>query len=303
MKPMPHLPSRQGSPRIEPLSVLPVFFDLEAKRVIVIGGTSAAAWKAELLAAAGAHVDIYAVGPSEEMLTLASNGGAAGAVRLFPEGWDWQVLAGAALIVADAATSAEAMDIRKAARAAGVPVNLIDRPEFGDFQFGSLVNRSPLVIGISTSGAAPVLAQMVRSRIESIIPAHVAAWTAIARRIRDLVSERFATARHRRVFWEGFAARAMLRPPNALECVEPRCEVAAAPGQVTVIEVATADDLNLRAIRALQTADVIHLIGRCPAGILDLARREAKRVHHSLERPAALEEESGNRVIIRGRAS
>src|SRR5262245_14565777 len=207
MKPVPHLPPCQASRRIEPLSALPVFFILETKRAIVIGGSEAAAWKAELLAAAGAHVDIYAVRPGQEMLTLASNGGAAGSVRLVPEDWTRQTLAGAAVIVADAATRAEAMDIREAACAAGVPVNLIDRPEFCDFQFGSIVNRSPLVIGISTSGAAPILAQEIRSRIESILPAYLAAWIDIARRIRHAASKRFPGTRQRRVFWEGFVAR------------------------------------------------------------------------------------------------
>src|SRR5688572_12017584 len=181
MKPVPHPPSgTRAQRRIEPLSVLPVFFDLDTRRAVVIGGGAAAAWKAELLAAAGAHVDIYAERPGEEMLTLASNGGAAGELRLIPRSWTAPELAGASLIVADAQSHAEAAYISKAARAAGVPVNFIDRPEFCDFQFGSIVNRSPLVIGISTSGAAPVLAQEIRWRVECMLPLQIAAWVRIA---------------------------------------------------------------------------------------------------------------------------
>ncbi len=244
--------------------MLPVFFDLEAKRAIVIGGSAAAAWKAELLAAAGAHVDIFTVTPGAEML------------------------AGAALIVADAATRAEALEIRKAARAAGVPVNVIDRPEFCDFQFGAIVNRSPLVIGISTSGAAPVLAQEVRSRIECIIPPRLAAWVRVAAGLRDKVSQRFSSAHQRRRYWSGFAAKAMRQPADAV-------------GRTTIIRVETADDLTIREVRALQSADVIYAGCSCPQGILDFARREARRCAYADYVPALAEEEYCNTVVIEGR--
>lgn len=294
---------RPAQRRIEPLSVLPVFFDLKGKRAIVIGGSAAAAWKAELLAAAGAHVDVHDMRPGQQMLTLASNDGVAGAVRLVPAPWSVRALAGAALIVADAPTRAEAVTIYNAAHAAGVAVNLIDRPDFCDFQFGAIVNRSPLIIGISSSSAAPVLAQMARSRIESIIPLYVAAWAGIAARIRRLVSQRLPTANQRRAFWENFATRAMLGPPKDAGCVESCFQADAGAGRMTTIEVDAADDLTLRAIRALQTADVIHIEGRCPEGILDFARREAKRVQSSGDGPFAVTGEPGNIVIVRARSS
>ena len=111
MKAMPHLPPHTANRRIEALTVLPVFFNLEGKRAILIGGSAAAAWKAELLAAAGAQVEVYAPKPGKEMLTLAANGGAAGSVRLIPATWNPCALAGAAMIVADAATKSEALEI------------------------------------------------------------------------------------------------------------------------------------------------------------------------------------------------
>jgi len=298
MKPLAHLPSHPAN-RIAALKVLPVFLDLEGRRVVVIGGNAAAAWKAELLAAAGAHVEIYAARPGDDMLTLVSNGAVRGSLRLISEDWVAQSLADAVLIVADV-TAAEAPALRKAARAAGVPINLIDRPEFCDFQFGSIVNRSPMVIAISTGGAAPVLAQMVRSRIESIIPAHLASWVRIAQRIRCRVSETFATACHRRRFWEGFAARALQGPPSETECVEPEAMISVkGPGQVTTIAVRNTDDLTLRHIRALQSADVIHVVGRCSPSILDFARREAKRITHRAVDQVVPQKDAGNIVIIR----
>jgi uroporphyrin-III C-methyltransferase/precorrin-2 dehydrogenase/sirohydrochlorin ferrochelatase len=292
MKPLPHLPSHPAN-RIAALTVLPVFFALEGKRAVVIGGSAAAAWKAELLAAAGADMHIYAATPGEEMLTLVSNGAAAGALRLIPANWALQHLAGAALVVADVATPDEARNLRKAAREAGVPINIIDRPEFCDFQFGSIVNRSPVVVGISTGGAAPVLAQAVRSRIESIIPAHLAGWARIAKRIRHEVSAKFPTMRERRRFWEGFAVRAMQAPPGDTEAME------SAPGCLTTIAVTQADDLTLRDIRALQSADVIHIYGRRPEGVLDFARREAKRITYRAGDPIVPKGIAGNIVVIR----
>lgn len=285
MKPLLRLPPRTANRRIEALSVLPVFFDLKGRRAIVIGGSAAAAWKAELLAAAGAHVDIYAERSGEEMLNLASNGGAAGSVRLIPAAWSPNALAGAALIVADAATRAEALAICSAARTAGVLLNIIDQPEFCGFQFGSIVNRSPLVIGVSTSGAAPVLAQEIRSRIESVLPPRIARWASIAERIRGRVARRFATTRQRRDFWQAFVLRAMSAKSRLRT-----------PEQMTVITARSAEDLTLREIRALQAADVIHVGDACPAGILDFARRESKRING----PSAAQPGSGNMVIIRG---
>jgi uroporphyrin-III C-methyltransferase/precorrin-2 dehydrogenase/sirohydrochlorin ferrochelatase len=221
------------------------------------------------------------------MLNLASNGGLAGSVRLIPMRWSADAFAGAAVIVADAATRAEALEICTAAGTAGIPLNVIDQPEFCGFQFGAIVNRSPLVIGISTSGSVPVLAQEIRSRIESILPPNLARWVHTAGRLRRIVSRRMATARERRRFWESFVARAMSSKPQG-----------GAPERVTVITAPTREDLTLREIRALQVADVIHVGDCCPAGILDFARREARRI--KLAGCEANSEGVGNVVIIRG---
>ena len=79
---------------------------------------------------------------------------------------------------------AEADAFAAAARAAGVPVNVIDKPAFCDFSFGAIVNRSPLVIGISTDGAAPVFAQAIRAKLEALLPQGFARWAAAAARWR-----------------------------------------------------------------------------------------------------------------------
>ena len=100
----------------------------------------------------------------------------------------------------------EAARFAAAARAAGVPVNVIDKPAFCDFSFGSIVNRSPLVIGISTDGAAPVFAQAIRAKLEALIPLGFARWAEAARRWRDAVKSSGLPFAGRRRFWQMFTA-------------------------------------------------------------------------------------------------
>src|SRR5581483_1776606 len=135
---------------------------LTGKRAVVAGGSAAAAWKAELLAAAGASVDVYAAEPREEMRALVAQGG----ITLHQRAVEESDLADAAMAIGAFEADHEAAAFAALARAAGVPVNVIDKPAYCDFAFGAIVNRSPLVIGISTDGAAPVFGQAIRAKLE-----------------------------------------------------------------------------------------------------------------------------------------
>src|SRR5436190_9372638 len=125
-------PSETRPPRMEPLARLPVFFALEGRRAVVAGGTPAAAWKAELLSAAGAAVEVYAPQPCEELLALAADP-PRGAIAVQHRAWQADDLAGSAIAVGGCDSDDEAARFSAAARAAGVPVNVIDKPEFCDF--------------------------------------------------------------------------------------------------------------------------------------------------------------------------
>src|SRR4029077_3551161 len=127
----------------------------------------------------GARVEVFAAVPSDYMLALAS-APPDGTVTLHRHGWSASDLRGAAIAVADCADDQAAAQFAAAARSAGVLVNVIDRPAFCDFSFGAIVNRSPLVIGISTEGAAPVFAQAIRAKIEALIPRGFARWAEVA---------------------------------------------------------------------------------------------------------------------------
>src|SRR5208282_3475862 len=202
--------------------------------------------------------------------------------------WAADDFAGAALAVADCADDEEAGRFATAARAAGVPVNVIDKPAFCDFAFGAIVNRSPLVIGISTDGAAPVFAQAIRAKLEALLPKGFADWAAAAARWRAAVKASGLSFSGRRKFWQLFTAHAVQNPdsePTQKDFERFVAEVkglgaATENGSVTLVGAGPGDPelLTLRAVRALQSADVILFDALVAPDILDFARREAKKM-------------------------
>jgi uroporphyrin-III C-methyltransferase / precorrin-2 dehydrogenase / sirohydrochlorin ferrochelatase len=280
-------PSEAEPGRLGRLAKLPVFFDLKGRRAVLVGGSPGAAWKAELLAAAGANVDIYAAEPSPEMDALLARGAADGSLTLHGAAWSTDILKDAALAVADVEDEEEAEAFAAAACDAGVPVNVVDKPAFCDFQFGSVVNRSPVVIGISTDGAAPILGQAIRRKIETLLHPSVASWAAFAKHLRERVLQHLSPGVARRAFWERFADLAFQgRPPESFgDTVETVLEqIASEPaqrtGRVTLVGAGPGDAelLTLKAMRALQSADVILFDDLVSDDVLELARREAKRM-------------------------
>jgi uroporphyrin-III C-methyltransferase/precorrin-2 dehydrogenase/sirohydrochlorin ferrochelatase len=280
---MSRAPTEVQMTRMAPLAQLPAFFSLEGKRAVVASGTEPAAWKAELLSAAGARVDVFAPSPGEEMVTLAADA-PRGPIFIRRRSWVAADFAGAAIAVADCADDREAAQFAAAARAAGVPVNVVDRPAFCDFSFGAIVNRSPLVIGISTDGAAPVFGQAIRAKIEALIPRGFSRWADAARAWRPRVQALALPFRGRRSFWERFTARAIATPERAPTDADLDALLAPAatrePGSVVLVGAGPGNPelLTLRAVRALQSADVILFDDLVAAEILDFARREAKKM-------------------------
>jgi uroporphyrin-III C-methyltransferase/precorrin-2 dehydrogenase/sirohydrochlorin ferrochelatase len=274
----------ERSSRMQPLAQLPIFLTLAGKRAVVAGGSAAVAWKAELLSAAGANVDVYAADACDELVALAAQP-SAGTVSIHIRRLEGADLNDAALLVASCEDDGAAAALVSLAREAGVPINVIDKPEFCDFSFGAIVNRSPLVIGISTAGAAPVFAQTIRAKLEAMIPLGFAHWAEIARRFRPHVQALGLSFRGRRRFWERFAGEASMRPsrfPSETELTAWLGESRASSerGALVLIEAGLDDPdmLPLRAVRALQSADVIVADPDVPSAVLDFARREARRL-------------------------
>ncbi len=280
-KPANAAPARMGA-----LTKLPLFFDLAGRRAVLAGGTAAAAWKAELLAAAGARVEIYAVELGDEMTSLLEHPPMTGSLIHHSRPWSTDCFTGASIALADTDDDAQARAFYCAARAAGVPVNVIDKPAFCQFQFGAIVNRSPVVIDISTDGAAPILGQAIRRRIETLLPPSLSAWAALAKAIRETVMRRMPKGPARRDFWETFAERAFGAAPAANDqnafahLIDEISTGSTNVGRVTLVGAGPGDAelLTLKAVRALQSADVILFDDLVSGEVLELARREAKRL-------------------------
>ena len=280
-------PEEVAAPRIGVLARLPVFLALEGRRVLLAGGSPAAAWKAELLLAAGANLDIYAPEPSEELLAI-SRETWRGTVTVYRREWRPQDCVGAAIAVGAFDDDAEAERFATAARAVGVPVNVIDKPRFCDFNFGAIVNRSPLVIGISTDGASPIFGQAIRAKLEALIPRGFALWVDAARRWRSDLKESGLSFNGRRRFWQLLTNDAVRNPNREPSDADydrllqmTRSEgVAVEQGSVTLVGAGPGDAelLTLRAVRALQSADIILFDDLVSPEVLDFARREAKKM-------------------------
>jgi uroporphyrin-III C-methyltransferase / precorrin-2 dehydrogenase / sirohydrochlorin ferrochelatase len=278
-------PAPAHPPRMQALARLPIFLALAGKRALVAGNGAPVAWKAELLAAAGADVAVFAERPCEELRAVAAHPPRA-AITLQQRAWRIEDFAGAAVAVGGFEDVAEAERFSGAARSAGVPVNVIDRPAYCDFSFGAIVNRSPLVIGISTDGAAPVFAQAIRAKLETMTPRGFARWADAARRWRKAVQSSGLSPSGRRRFWRAFAVFAVSNPQREpalsdfdalLRTTEDQATVAEA-GSITLVDAGPGDAelLTMRAVRALQSADIILIDDLLAPDILDFARREAK---------------------------
>ena len=229
---------------------------------------------------------VFSAQPSEELRALAARRAGDDRFQLVAREWTAQDLAGAAIAVADLPTLADAAAFKAAGDAHGVLVNTVDKGATCDFYFGVVVSRSPIMIGATTDGTAPILGQSVRRAIELAVPQWLGAWGDLARQMRPEIKRRLAPGRQRRAFWEAFADLAMSRPPDA----QARAQLEAmldplaasprrAPGAFTRIEgVCEADCLTIGEARRLQAADLIIEDAGVAESLRAFYRREATRV-------------------------
>ena len=271
--------------QIEPIPKLPIFLDLAGRRAVLAGNSPGLAWKAELIASAGADVRILAPEPSDAVALLKTRGATGAGISVEQRPWRVSDLAGAAIAVADLETEAEAAAFHAAGRAAGVIVNTIDKGATCDFYFGAIVSRAPIVIGITTDGTAPILGQAIRRLIELALPVWLGDWASLARSIRPEVKRRLLPGVQRRAFWEGFVERALAAPLDAGSERVLRNALDRKPANfseegriVTLLPPHDVDDLTLRDVKRLQSADVIIHDADLIPGVFAFFRREATRL-------------------------
>ena len=286
------LPTETQPARLTPLAKLPIFLELRGKRAVIAGGGDPVIWKAELLAAAGADVAIFAEHAGPELTSLVHG---QPAITLVQRRWRADDFDSAQIAVGACADAEDAERFAAAARRHGVLVNVIDQPAFCDFQFGTIVNRSPVVVGISTDGGAPILGQAIRRRIEAILPMSLGAWGKAAKEFRDRLKSMVPSSTARRRFWEKFVDVTFISQADEdaqLAALERLAREALAEkagrsrvGEVVIVGAGPGDPelLTMKAVRELQAADVIVYDRLVTAGVLELGRREARRVHAGKE--------------------
>lgn len=265
----------------------PAFMDLSGRPALLIGGGEPAARKLRLLLSAGARVTVVAPRANREIGRLAETG----TVTLRRRGFHPGDLAGHSLVIG--ATGVPQVDaaVSRAAEAAGLPVNIVDRPELSTFITPAIVDRDPVVIGISTGGAAPVLARRIRAAIETLLPSRLGRLARFAESFRSAVAALVPDGRARRDFWDrvfdGPVARAVLAGDEraareTMFCLVNRRGAQVAPeGSVAIVGAGPGDPdlLTLKALAALQSADVVVYDRLVGPEVLDRARRDAERIY------------------------
>ncbi len=266
---------------------LPIFINLIDQRCVVIGGGDVALRKISMLRKAQANkVDCYATEISASLLTLEKAGGLQCHARAFsPEQLD-----GACIVIAatDDAAVNEAVSI--AAKARNIPVNVVDAPKLCTFTMASLVDRSPIVIAISSEGKAPVLARYIRAKIETMLPASYGRIATIAGEFREKVKARFSTVDQRRYFWEDMLQGPFVERVLAGQEVEAKqlldeaistADNAAKKGEVYLVGGGPGDPdlLTFRALRLMQQCDVCVYDKLVSPEVMALVRRDAELMY------------------------
>lgn len=265
---------------------LPIFIDVQGRKCLVAGGGEVAARKVALLLKAGARVEIV----SPELCPGLAELHATGQI-----GWQRSTFASSSLEgawLAIAATDDKAVNqaVSQAAQARGIPVNVVDQPSLCTFTMPSIIDRSPIVLAVSSGGAAPVLSRLLRARLETLIPAAYGRLAGLAAGFRRQVQEKFPEGSARRIFWEnvfeGPIAEQMLagREEAASGALQQAIDAGAGrsvQGEVYLVGAGPGDPdlLTFRALRLMQKADVVLYDNLVSDGVMELVRRDAERIY------------------------
>jgi len=293
------------------MDYLPVFLRLEAAPVVVVGGGEVALRKAQWLLKAGAQVTLIA----PELHAALSHYALDAALTHRACHFTPAALEGAVAVVAATADRAVNAAVAAAAQARRIPVNVVDDAQLSSFIFPAIIDRSPLIVAVSSAGHAPVLARSVREQIEALLPARLGALARFMGRYRAQVRHALRAA-GRRAFWERIvrgpvarevlrgretaAASALRRELRTSQLTTPAGEPAGVLGEVYLIGAGPGDPdlLTLRALQLLQQADVIlydRLVGE---EVLERARRDAERVFVGKESGERGQQERIHRLLL-----
>ena len=273
----------------------------------MIGGGEVALRKVTTLLKAGADIEVIAPELCHELADLRNDGRIEHQKTAFNESH----LVGATLVFAATDDDAINMQISNAAKALNIPVNVVDAPALCTFTMPSIVDRSPVVIAVSSNGSAPVLARMIRTKIETMVPASYGRLANLARDFRETVKSKFSTMQSRRIFWEKvfqgpiaelvFSGQESAAKAALAEAIA-RDENDAQHGEVYLVGGGPGDPdlLTFRALRLMQQCDVCVYDKLVSKEVMELVRRDAELIYVGKARDRhTLPQEEINQLLVR----
>lgn len=288
------------------MEFLPLFFNIDGQSCLVVGGGTVAARRVGLLRKAASRVIVVAPELVSELTELVEADEIVHHARAFTA----SDLDAVRLVIAATNSAAINAEISKLAQERAIPVNVVDNPELGSFIVPSILDRSPVLVAVTTGGASPVLARQLRSRLETIIPSAYGRLATMIEEFRGAAKERFTDPDERRRFWEEIldgpiAERVFAgREADARRQIEQALAKGTAKkgvGEVYLVGAGPGDPdlLTFRAVRLMQQADVLVYDRLVSAPILDLARRDAERFYVGKEKNNhAVPQEGINQLLV-----
>lgn len=291
------------------MDYFPFFHNLKGKPCLLVGGGTIALRKARLLAAAGAKLIVVAPTIEAELAALVSSTQG----QCFYEVYDSSYLDEAIIVIAATNNDAVNTQVSVDCHARKLPVNVVDNPALCSIITPAIIDRSPIIIGVTSGGEAPVMARLVRSRLESLIPASYGALAQLASRFRHAVKTRLPNGDLRRRFWEAtlqgpvaeqvfasntVAADQMLR--DALDQAALQ-QVVGNQGEVYLVGAGPGDPdlLTFKALRLMQQAEVVLYDRLVSEPILNMVRRDAERIYVGKKRDDhALPQQQINQLLV-----
>jgi uroporphyrin-III C-methyltransferase/precorrin-2 dehydrogenase/sirohydrochlorin ferrochelatase len=290
------------------MDYLPVFLKIEGRPCLVVGGGKVAARKVRLLARAGASITLVSPAVCNEIAAAVKQGTVRHVERRFQD----EDLADVVLVIA--ATDDEGLNrlVSELARGQRIPVNVVDSPALCSFIMPSIIDRSPVQVAVSTGGASPVLARLLRARLEGFIPAAYGQLAKLVDEYRQRVKDRFTDSEHRRYFWESilqgrvaellFAGQEEKARTALQAAIDDTDAHYGATGEVYLVGAGPGDPdlITFRALRLMQQADVVVYDRLVSEPILDMVRRDAELIYAGKKRDQhTLSQESINELLVR----
>lgn len=288
------------------MDFLPIFVNIQQQKCLVVGAGNVAARKIDLLTQAGAQVNVVSPNICRECLVFEDQG----KITYFAREFEASDMDGCHIVIAATDDKAINKAVSELAKSKQIPVNVVDSPDLCSFIMPSMIDRSPVQIAISTGGSSPVLARTIRTKLETCIPAGYGKLAKLLESFRVSVKERFDNVDKRRIFWENILQSPIPelifsdqqdKAHKALQnAIDDGKEHPNFEGEVYLVGAGPGDPdlLSFKALRLMQSCDVVVYDRLVSQPILDLVRRDAERVYAGKERSNhAIAQENINQLL------